>query len=169
MRRGQGYSFVELLLALLVFSLGAMAVAAMQLGAVQVTRSAAESAAALLLAENLLQRVRADPGSIARYQQALDGETAIAPDPAASCLDGSQCPPAAWARHSLDDWLSLGEQRHLTAPRACVALQSNTLQVGVSWESHRGVVPPAAASCFTAEARDGRRQVTLRAPLGTSP
>lgn len=169
MRGRQGYSFVELLLALLVFSLGAMAVAAMQMGAVQVTRTAAESAAALLLAEDLLQRLRADPGSIARYQQALDGGIATAPKSAASCPDGSQCPPEARARHSVAEWISLSEQRRLASPRACVAVQSNTLQVGVSWDSHPGVAATAGASCFTEEDRDGRRRVTLRAPLGTSP
>ncbi|MEQ8515345.1 MAG: type IV pilus modification protein PilV [Chromatocurvus sp.] len=168
MRRSGGYSFVELLLALLVFSLGAMAVAAMQLVAVQTTRSASESAAALLLAEDLAQRLLANPGAIGSYQRVLGGDVARAPGAAVSCLDGPRCAPDAWARRGVAAWLELREQRELDAARACVSRQLNTLQVSVSWDSRFAAASPGA-SCFAAGESDNRRAVTLRAPLVTSP
>lgn len=169
MIRPQGYSFIELLLALLVFSLGAMAIAAMQLGAVQVTRAASESAAALLLLEDLAQRVLANPGSVAGYERVLAGDAAAAPDAALSCTDGPQCAPDAWALRGVAAWLELREQRELAAPMACVSRQSNTLRVGLSWDAgDTGAMPPDV-SCFAEDGSDNRRSVTLRVPLEPVP
>lgn len=169
MRCSGGYSFVELLLALLVFSLGAMAVAAMQLGAVQVTRSASESAAALLLVEDLAQRLLTDPDAIGRYEQVLTGDAAAPAGAAHHCVDAPQCTPDAWALRGVADWLALREQRELAAPRACVSRQMNTLQVGLSWDSLAALPAPPGAFCVADGDGERRRAVSLRLPLEASP
>ncbi len=169
MRCSGGYSFVELLLALLVFSLGAMAVAVMQLGAVQVTRSASESAAALLLVEDLAQRLLTDPDAIGRYEGVLTSDAAAPAGAAHSCVDGPQCTPDAWALRGVADWLALRGQRELAAPRACVWRQPNSLQVGLSWDSLTAVVASPGAFCVADGDGELRRAVSLRLPLEASP
>lgn len=168
---GDGYTFVELLLALLVFSLGALAVASMQLGAVQATRSASESAAALLLAEDLAQRLFADADAIARYTQSLDGTLALAEGVSASCLDGATCEPEAWAESGIATWRALTAQRGLGLPRVCVSRESTVLRVGLNWVSRTPFAAPDAAQtfCLTDDDTDDRRAVALLAPLAVAP
>ncbi|TCO74862.1 type IV pilus modification protein PilV [Chromatocurvus halotolerans] len=166
---GGGYTLVELLVALLVFSLGALAVAAMQFGAVQATRSASESAAALMLAEDLAQRLLSDTGAIDRYAQALDGSNAMTGGDVTACLDGATCDPPAWAERGIAAWLALSEQRALALPRACVSRDATTLRVGVSWVSRAVLAPPSSNFCTSGDASEGRRALTLTAPLGSAP
>lgn len=168
---GDGYTFVELLLALLVFSLGALAVASMQLGAVQATRSASESAAALLLAEDLAQRLFADADAIARYTQSLDGTLAMAEGVSASCLDGATCEPEAWAESGIATWRTLTAQRGLAQLRVCVARESTVLRVGLNWVSRTPFAAPDADQtfCLTDGDTDDRRAVALLAPLAVAP
>ncbi|MFN2328951.1 MAG: hypothetical protein ABR612_08550 [Chromatocurvus sp.] len=162
---------MELLLALLVFSLGALAVASMQLGAVQAARSASESAAALLLAEDLAQRLLADADAIDRYAQSLDGTMAVADGVTASCLDGVACEPEAWAERGIAAWRALSAQRGLALPRACVSREATVLRVGINWASRSPYTALDADQtfCRTDTDIDGRRAVTLTTPLAITP
>lgn len=169
MRSGNGYTFVELLLALLLFSLGAMAVAAMQFGAVQATRSASESAAALILAEDLAQRLLASADDFAAYEKVLDGDPARADDVAASCLDDVLCEPDAWAERGVAEWQVLSEQGGLSLLRACIAVEISELRIGLSWVSRSGAPPVPGAFCTSEGDPDDRRAVTLSAPLAVAP
>lgn len=166
---GKGYTLVELLVALLVFSLGALAVAAMQFGAVQATRSASESAAALMLVEDLAQRLLSDTGAIDRYAQALDGSNAMTVGDVTACLDGATCDPEAWSDRGIAAWLALSEQRSLALPRACVSRDTTTLRVDVSWVSRAVLAPLSSNVCASGDTSGGRRAVTLTAPLGPAP
>lgn len=164
-----GYSLVELLLALLIFSLGAMAVAAMLLGAVQATRSASESAAALMLAEDLLQRLLANAPAIDRQEQILHGDIAVPPGAAAACRGETPCSPEAWALRSMAAWLDLNAGRGLAAPRTCVSHEAGRLQVGLSWASPFAVAATRDGFCRSGADSDDRRSVTLRAVLAATP
>lgn len=167
--RGEGYTLVELLVALLVFSLGALAVAALQYGAVQATRSASESAAAMVLVEDLVQRLLSDTGAIDHYAQALDGNDAMAVGSVTACLDGAACGPEAWAARDIAAWLALSEQRGLALPRACVTHDAAVLRVGLSWVSRSALAPLSPPFCMTGGTAEGSRAVTLTAPLGSAP
>ncbi len=166
---GGGYTLVELLLALLVFSLGALAVAAMQFGAVQATRSASESAAALMLVEDLAQRLLSDTGAIDRYAQVLDGSEGMTVGDVTTCFDGAACGPEALAERGIAAWLALSEQRGLALPRACVTRDASALRVGLSWVSRSALAPVSSDVCGAGDMPDGRRGVVLTAPLGSAP
>lgn len=170
MRRDRGYSLVELLLALLVFSLGAMAVAAMQLGAVQATRSASDAAAALLLAEDLLQRMLANPAGLDVYVASL-GDGDADPGAGGDCADAGLCAARARAQRDITAWRRLGEQRSLAELRACVRRQADALQVSLSWSARAaGGVDPQHSCRGEGDGDDGsRRAVTLRAPVEATP
>lgn len=164
-----GYTLVELLLAVLVFSLGSMAVVAMQFGAVQATRSSSEAAAALILTEDLVQRLLANTDVIDRYGQALGGAMAPAPGVATGCLDGHPCDVPLWTEQSIASWLALTEQRGLALPQGCVSQDAHMLRVGLSWVSRSAAPPAAADSCMSGLGGDDRRAVTLTALLTVTP
>ena len=166
----RGYSFIELLLAVLIFSLGAMAIAAMQLNAVQATRSASDAGAALLLAEDLLQRVLATPGAAAVYAQALQSDAAGDGEDA-TCAPAETCAALVSARDDIAAWQQLVDQRPLAATRACVARAPGALQVSVSWidRGGRGATLDVACRGDGDDAETGRRSVTLSAPLESLP
>jgi len=168
-RYGNGYTLVELLVALLVFALGALAVATMQYGAVQATRAASESAAALMLVEDLAQRLLSDTHTIDAYTQALDGAGAITVEGVAACLDGAKCDPQAWAQRGIAAWRLLSEQRGLALPRACVSRDAAALRLGLSWVSHSALAPLSPAVCMSGGAAESRRAVTLTVAPSSAP
>ncbi len=101
-RRRAGYSLIEVLLAVLVVGVGALGVAGLQLLSSQNVRAALERSVALLLAEDMLELIRANPD--ADYVAALGD----APASFADCL-ASSCTPAELAAFDVALWkCSLG-------------------------------------------------------------
>lgn len=166
MRAATGFSLVEVLLSLLLFSLGAMALAGMQLAAMQTTRLSSESAAALLLAEDLAQRVLAVPAAATQFELGLrDGMPAIGMTGPGPCADGAVCDYDTWILHELGTWAWLVGQRGLPSLRTCLSRLQGSLQVALSWASQSSVASADDAACVAAGSAEGRREVTLLAPM----
>ena len=115
LRRGQsGFSLIEVLVSVLVFSFGVLAMVNMQATAVKMSTDAQQRAEATFLADQLLARMLiADPASAASFAHNPAGTTACAPTVAPS------------ANASVVEWL---QEVTETFPRAT----SNEQQIIVS-------------------------------------
>lgn len=125
----RGYSLTELLVAILVIGVGALGAAALQLASSKNTRIALEGTTAVILAQDMAERLRANPqGS---YAGVADGS---APPGFVDCL-GATCTPPELASFDIAVWkCSLGRWRADAAcreARAVGALPSEERQPGL--------------------------------------
>lgn len=82
--RQEGASLIEVMVALLIFTVGLLGLAAMQLGALQSTADSGQRSQSVWLMQDLIERMRANPdGTAAQYAAAPDC-TAL---PAKMCAD----------------------------------------------------------------------------------
>ncbi|GAC1036795.1 type 4a pilus minor pilin PilV [Pseudomonas sp. No.117] len=80
--RSQGFSMIEVLVSVVLICVGLLGVAALQSKAVPFTQDSVQRNAAMMLANDLLELVRANPGAVASYLKAPGSAFASAP---ASC------------------------------------------------------------------------------------
>ena len=103
-----GFSLLELLVAVLVVAVGALGVAGLQLTSIQNNRGAMQYSVTTLLATDLVERMRANPG--ADYGTDLG----TAPPPFHDCL-ANDCTPGQLAQFDLAIWkCALGKWREDT-------------------------------------------------------
>ncbi len=99
----EGASLIELLVAVLVIGLGALGAAGLQLASSKNTRSALEGTTAVILAQDMAERLRANPQG--GYAGVADGS---APPGFVNCLAAS-CTPSELASFDVTVWkCSLG-------------------------------------------------------------
>ena len=132
----RGFSMLELLVALLVASVGVLGVAGMTTLNAQHRRSAAAHAEAVRLAQDMIERIRANPAGLLAGSYASSGDARGAPD----CRVG-QCAAAEMAAFDLAQW-------------RCALGASGTDQ------SCRG--PLNATGTVTADAAAGSVRITIR-------
>lgn len=75
-----GMTLIEVLVALVVFSIGALGVAMLQLNALKHTDSAMRSTQASFIAQDLLERIRANPGANYALSSLSQAPTSANPD-----------------------------------------------------------------------------------------
>ncbi len=134
---------LELLIALLVFSVGMMGLLTAQLVGKKAVHEASQRSVATALARDILERIRANPLQIESYRVTNVGDEARRLLlPAANC-DASACSAAQLAAFDLWEWESLlaGESEKfsggyaggLLSPRACISGEGGTVAVSISW------------------------------------
>ena len=151
MTRQHGHSLLELLVAVSVVGIGALGVAQLQMRNAQNNRAALEHSVATMLAEDMLERIRANP--TAAYAGVGTGQ----PPPAfVNCL-ASDCAPPQLAAFDIAAWkCALGRWQSEAACRAmrtagvlrapalqpglpegdgAIAVANNTVTVTVTWPS----------------------------------
>lgn len=92
-RRQYGMSLVEVLVALLVLGIGVMGYAALQLRAVRMTEDTYARSQAMSIAQDAIERIRANSHALERYTGA-DWQADPA-EPAVTCTFTNQAPAAA--------------------------------------------------------------------------
>ncbi|MEO0423927.1 MAG: type IV pilus modification protein PilV [Pseudomonadota bacterium] len=103
----QGFSLIEVLVALLVMSVGLLTVAALQVFSLQVEAQALNGTRATLLAADIVDRIRANPAGAATYQLGLG---VGAPPTEVVCADTQDvdvtapCTPQILAAYDLWAW-----------------------------------------------------------------
>ena len=103
--RQRGHSLIEVLVATMVVGVGALGVAKLHLLSAQNNRSALEHSLATMLAEDMLERVRANP------RGAYDAALGAPPQSFVNCL-ASSCAPPELATFDIATWkCSLGRWR----------------------------------------------------------
>ena len=100
-----GFSLLELLIALIVFSIGLLAIAGLQTVSKQANFEAVQRTTAAQVANGLLEDMRTNGNGIDIYAAAPPlGGGAIGGEPAPNCRDGNQCNAAQKAAHDLWFW-----------------------------------------------------------------
>jgi type IV pilus assembly protein PilV len=98
--RDQGFTLIEVLIALVVLAIGMLGIAALYIEGLRASRSALVRSEAVVLASNMADRIRANPEAGAAYGQPA------ANNPNANCVaGGAGCSPAQMAAHDLRVWL----------------------------------------------------------------
>ena len=98
--RQEGFSLVELLVAVLVMGVGILGVGALQLQSLQDNRTALTRVEAVNLAWDMLDRIRANPGGRAAYGD-VTFDSAL---PQASDCGVTECDPVAMAAYDVRSW-----------------------------------------------------------------
>ncbi len=147
-----GFSLLEVLIAMLVLAIGAGGLALLLLTSVQGTAQAQEHSFATLQASELAQLIHANPATLGHFMY---------PDnTAAHCDEEQPCQDAAWARSHLQQWQS-ALQHSLSQVQGLVCKDSSPMDGDVADAACDGegealvkiVWQPPASSRQTAETR----------------
>ena len=132
LRGARGFSLIEVLVALVVLSVGLLGIAALYVTSVSSGRTATLRGQAVLLAADLADRIRANRGAGPTYDDATSGVGAVT----AACLQGGGgCTPVQMANEDKFEWLALVAAR---IPNAVCTVQvvqptPNTYTIRISW------------------------------------
>jgi type IV pilus assembly protein PilV len=97
-RPGRGFTLLEVMIALLIFSLGLLGMAGLMVLSVKTNQSAYLRTQATFLAQGMIDRMHANLGQIAAYATSYPAPGA---DP---CLAGAPCSPAQIAARDIALW-----------------------------------------------------------------
>lgn len=150
-----GIGLTEFLIALLLFTTGALGLLSSQLAGQRATHAALQRSVALSLAQDLLVRIEANPAAVAEYAgQELAASTRDRPE--IDCRH-SPCTPSELARFDL--WqvaAALGgagegsrvpRVGRLPSARACIERAGEAVTVTLSWLGHPSGLASAGARC----------------------
>ena len=153
----RGVGLIEVQIAALVFSVGILGLASMQLGAKRASYEASQRSIATGLARDILERMRSNPGQLAAYVVSEVGdEDNPRTNPVQNCA-ATVCNPAQLASYDLWDWESLlfggleklgGDNTGgLVSPRACISHSDGSVTVAIAWLGLMSASDPAESSC----------------------
>ena len=152
-----GAGLIEVMVALLIFATAMGGILTSQLAGKRAAHEALQRSMAALLAGDMLERMRGNPGQLAVYvAHALGDRVAPITPPAADCTL-AVCSPAQLASYDLWQWESLllgeaereGEYRlgGLLNPRACVAVSGSRITLALSWRGPTASLSPVDFAC----------------------
>jgi len=103
--KNRGFSLLELLIALVLFSIGMLAIAGLQTVSKQANFEALQRTTAAHVANGMLEDMRTNGNGIDIYAAAVQvGGTSIAAEPAPTCRNADECNAAQKAAHDLWFW-----------------------------------------------------------------
>ncbi len=144
--RQRGFTMLEVLIAVLVFSLGMMGLAGLLIFAIQSNHVAYLRTQATFLAHNMASRMSANPAGLWGDGTTSDYTiTAIDPagTPVTSCAAG--CSPADLATHDVAAW---SQQLHTFLPKAAATITCSTTGIGhLPPPAQLGLRPPYGGQC----------------------
>lgn len=117
----RGFTLLEVLIALLIFSLGLMGMAALMVLSVRTNQSAFLRTQATFLAQSMLDRMRSNLGRITDYAISYP---APGTDP---CASGASCNPSQVAAHDIALWST---QLTDSLPNATALIECNGAALG---------------------------------------
>jgi len=126
--RQGGFSLIEVLVAVIILSIGLLGVATLQITSKRGNFEAMQRSAATLYAEDLVERMRSNPSVLSNYTSSTFTEIAP-PTPAGTCVS-TDCDADDLAAYDLETWwdLLIGQSEDglggIVSPTAC--LFSNT-------------------------------------------
>jgi type IV pilus assembly protein PilV len=156
----RAFSLLEVMVAVLILSIGLLGIAGLQATAKRTNFEAMQRTTATMLAQEIIERMRNNPGQLDQY--IAQGATIDGNDIAAtSCGDGDNCGTATLVTYDLNEWedaiLGVSEVRDgsatggLTSPTGCISQPAGstagTVSVAIAW---RGLTPlsnPTSSTC----------------------
>lgn len=164
-----GAGLIEVAVALLVLSIGALGLARGQLAARQAASEALQRSEAVRLASSLLEQLHGNPGAFATRSFSELGALAV---PARDCAQLS-CSPSDWATWNLWYWRGQLEGSvvsnesgeaiaGLIAPQACFSVDQNVAALELYW---RNTPSGTGHSCAGDNSLEGVRVLALETRL----
>ncbi len=155
----KGFSLLEVLIGIVVVSIGLLTVAALQVVTKKANYEAVQRTTASLLGYDLAERMRANRESLANYLVPTTsplGGGSITAEPTPNCTTGNTCTPGQLAAHDLWEW-----EQALDGATEVASIAGVSTQTG-------GIVQPAA--CVEGPPGGGTGLYTIAiAWRGTSP
>jgi type IV pilus assembly protein PilV len=160
-----GFSLIELLIALIVFSVGLLAVAGLQTVSKQANFEALQRTAGSQIAYGLLEDIRVNGDAIDIYLAAGElGGGSRGGEPAPNCSGASECNSAQKAAHDLWFWEQVLDGNHemsgnagaggLVLPTLCVAGPvgggAGIFTVTIAWRGTASMTNGNASACGSA-------------------
>ena len=134
----RGFTLLEVMIALLIFSLGLLGMAGLMVVSVKTNQSAYLRTQASFLAQSMADRMRANLGQIGAYAITYPGSTT---DP---CAGGASCGPGSVATHDIAIWSG---QLTDSLPNASAAITCDGTALGVGMQV--GAAPYNGLCTFT--------------------
>jgi len=131
-----GFSLIEVLVAVIVVTIGLLGFAKLQVITLQDNQTASEYTHATLLAYDIADRIRANPDGVrdGNYAKALGSCTA--PAATASC-ESTACNPAQMAAWDISDWQTTINTQ-LPNPSCGITIAADsTISVSLIWQDKR--------------------------------
>jgi len=185
--QARGFTLIEVLIAIVIFGVGLLAVASLQGVSRKASFEAVQRTTASQLADSLLERMRANPNALENYIGGLNERVlseAAPPAAAAGCNAGwpsAGCDPATLAAVDLAQWWTLvvGSTEivdgqavgGLVRPTVCIRGESDgatgAYTVAVAWRGTTEVDQTDSDPCGSADAAYGdfRRVVVVTSYL----
>ena len=122
--RKKGFTLIEVLVALLILSISLLGMAGLQIVSLQSSGSSLSRSQATMMAYDLAERMRRNPGQATFYINNLD-KTVSSPD----CLS-TGCSPEELAREDIVEWLA---ELQVINGQATMATNNNEITLELSW------------------------------------
>lgn len=156
-KRQRGLGLIEVLIAVLVFALGILGMASMQVKAKRTSYDALQRSLATSLARDIVERMRSNPSatSLAVFGAVDDigGGTITKPK---DCK-ANTCTPSELASYDIWEWeqaLDGAAEKSgdtnaggLVSPKACITHNAGVITVAIAWRGHGGQVNPPGSTC----------------------
>lgn len=158
-----GFSLIEILVSMLVISLGVLGMAGMQITAKRAGFEAVQRTSATSLATDLIERMRSNPEALTSYVTTGIGGGSIVSEPTPDCSDDGTngCSATELATHDLWEWeqaidgatetrvvegdtLAVGG---LSDPTACVEVDGGAVTISIVWKGYQSLSNPSSNAC----------------------
>ncbi|MEH6542643.1 MAG: type IV pilus modification protein PilV [Porticoccaceae bacterium] len=154
----QGIGLIEVLIAVLVLSVGILGVAALQVTGKQALNDASQRSIATGLARDMAERMRSNPSELEAYETTVGGGT-ISTAPG-TCRN-TNCTTAQLAARDLFEWEQLLDGADETVviggvttntgglvnPRACITHSLGKITLAIAWRGTTDQVNPTTSAC----------------------
>ncbi|WP_106475588.1 type IV pilus modification protein PilV [Phytohalomonas tamaricis] len=134
--RQQGFSLIEVLVTLVVLSVGIMGAAGLQFSAMRANEEALQRTRATLLVEGMIERIRANAAEAGLKAYATN--TSVMPSSTTQTCTQSSDGPAAVAQYDICEWqreLALdGSNGGFRNAQGCISVSANEVTVALAWQ-----------------------------------
>jgi type IV pilus assembly protein PilV len=167
-KRQIGFTLLEVLIAFMVLSFGLLGAVALQAKAKQASFDSMQRAAAIALANDILQRIRVNDSAdiVSNYQRTFSSDVNLVPN--ATCYSNN-CTSAQIAALDLEQWKTAIRARENTGTlddtTVCINLNVNgsgvDVQVVVSWRGRQEIEATDATRLVTCGTDDDKRRLVV--------
>ncbi len=141
-----GFGLIEILIAVLLFGIGAVGLASMQVNAKRMTYEAVQRSIATSLARDIVERMRNNPNVLSNYVVTNYGDNLNRTQPTPNC-SLANCTPIELAAYDIWEWeralIGTSETTTdgnttafvggLSQPRACITHNNGDITVAIVW------------------------------------
>lgn len=164
-----GVALLEVLVSVVVLSIGTLGLVSSQIAAKRVGYEALQRTTASLLATDIIERMRGNASALSHYGGASAGVVSNVND-SSGAVCSSACESGKVAARDLRDWerAILGFQETdpngvavggLHQASGCVAVEGGSVEVTISWSGHREMSSIAASNTCGANQASAYRQL----------